>query len=66
MTRLAYVISTSFVVSAIAGGSSVPITPNLIWNAFGPIPKASVIGHALPLWTDEEGDGRYLWRAPTR
>ena len=33
---------------------------------FGPIPKASVIGHALPLWTDEEGDGRYLWRAPTR
>jgi conjugative transfer signal peptidase TraF len=181
MTRLAYVISTSFVVSAIAGGSSVPITPKLIWNAsasapvglytvrpaadldvtdlvaveapeplasflgereylprgvplmkriaalpgqtvcriggsvsvdtiamgealardrrgrelpvwqgcrtlgtseifvmnwdvpdsfdgryFGPIPKASVVGHALPLWTDEEGDGRYLWRAPTR
>ena len=33
---------------------------------FGPIPKDSVVGRALPLWTDEGGDGRYLWRAPTR
>lgn len=33
---------------------------------FGPIPKNSVIGRALPLWTDEGGDGRYQWRAPTR
>jgi conjugative transfer signal peptidase TraF len=33
---------------------------------FGPIPKSSIIGRALPLWTDEGGDGRYLWRAPTR
>jgi type IV secretory pathway protease TraF len=32
---------------------------------FGPIPTSSVIGRALPLWTDEEGDGRYQWRAPT-
>lgn len=32
---------------------------------FGPIPASSVIGRALPLWTDEEGDGRYQWRAPT-
>ena len=32
---------------------------------FGPIPASSVIGRALPLWTDEEGDGRYVWRAPT-
>lgn len=32
---------------------------------FGPIPKSSVIGRALPLWTDEGGDGRYQWRAPT-
>ena len=30
---------------------------------FGPIPTSSVIGRALPLWTDEEGDGRYEWRA---
>ncbi|KIZ48122.1 MULTISPECIES: S26 family signal peptidase [Rhodopseudomonas] len=33
---------------------------------FGPIPKDSVVGRALPLWTDEGGDGRYQWRAPTR
>ena len=33
---------------------------------FGPIPAASVIGRAVPLWTDEEGVGRYEWRAPTR
>lgn len=33
---------------------------------FGPIPTSSVIGRAVPLWTDEEGDGRYQWRAPTR
>jgi conjugative transfer signal peptidase TraF len=32
---------------------------------FGPILKNSIIGRALPLWTDEGGDGRYLWRAPT-
>ncbi len=31
---------------------------------FGPIPASAVIGQALPLWTDEEGDGRYEWRAP--
>jgi conjugative transfer signal peptidase TraF len=33
---------------------------------FGPVPKNSVLGRALPLWTDEGGDGRYQWRAPTR
>jgi conjugative transfer signal peptidase TraF len=33
---------------------------------FGPIPKNSIIGRALPLWTDEGGDGRYLWHAPSR
>jgi type IV secretory pathway protease TraF len=32
---------------------------------FGPIPASSVIGRATPLWTDEEGDGRNEWRAPT-
>jgi conjugative transfer signal peptidase TraF len=31
---------------------------------FGPIPASSVIGRALPLWTDEGGDGRFVWRAP--
>jgi conjugative transfer signal peptidase TraF len=32
---------------------------------FGPIPASSVIGRAVPLWTDEDGDGRFQWRAPT-
>ena len=38
MTRLAYVISTSFVVLAIAGRSSVSTTPTLIWNASASAP----------------------------
>jgi conjugative transfer signal peptidase TraF len=33
---------------------------------FGPLPTSTVIGRAIPLWTDEQGDGRYVWRAPTR
>ena len=30
---------------------------------FGPIPARSVIGRAIPLYTDEGGDGRFIWRA---
>lgn len=33
---------------------------------FGPIPATSIIGSAVPLWTDEDGTGRYRWRAATR
>ncbi len=33
---------------------------------FGPFPASSVIGHAIPLFTDEDGDGRFVWRAPMR
>lgn len=33
---------------------------------FGPIPASSVIGKASPLFTDEDGDGRFVWRAATR
>lgn len=33
---------------------------------FGPLPASFVIGRANPLWTDEDGDGRFVWRAPTR
>ena len=33
---------------------------------FGPIPASVVIGRAVPLWTDEDGDGRFVWRVPTR
>jgi conjugative transfer signal peptidase TraF len=32
---------------------------------FGPVPASSIIGRALPLWTDGEGDGRYQWRPAT-
>ncbi len=33
---------------------------------FGPLTAASVIGRATPLYTEEDGDDRFVWRAPTR
>jgi conjugative transfer signal peptidase TraF len=33
---------------------------------FGPLPATTVLGRAIPLYTDEGGDGRFVWRAPTR
>jgi conjugative transfer signal peptidase TraF len=33
---------------------------------FGPLPRASVIGRARPVWTDEAGDGLFTWWAKTR
>lgn len=33
---------------------------------FGPFAASAVIGRATPLFTDEDGDGRFVWRAPTR
>jgi len=33
---------------------------------FGPLPTSAIVGHALPLWTDEESTGQFEWRAPTR
>ena len=33
---------------------------------FGPIPARGVIGKATPLYTDEAGDGRFVWRATAR
>ncbi|MFH3479111.1 S26 family signal peptidase [Xanthobacter variabilis] len=33
---------------------------------FGPIPARAVVGTATPIYTDEEGDGHFVWRAPTR
>lgn len=33
---------------------------------FGPLPAATVIGTATPLYTDEAGDGRFVWRAAMR
>ncbi|KQT62060.1 MULTISPECIES: S26 family signal peptidase [unclassified Aureimonas] len=32
---------------------------------FGPLPRAGVVGKARPLWTDEAGDGRFVWHADT-
>ena len=42
------------------------IRDSLDGRYFGPVPTSSVLGRALPLWTDEEGDGRYRWRAATQ
>ena len=33
---------------------------------FGPLPTRAVIGKATPLYTDEAGDGRFVWRATAR
>jgi conjugative transfer signal peptidase TraF len=33
---------------------------------FGPFPRGLVIGRALPVWTNEAGDSRFIWRAATR
>lgn len=33
---------------------------------FGPLPAKAVIGRATPLYTDEGGDGHFVWRAATR
>lgn len=33
---------------------------------FGTLPAATILGRATPLYTDEAGDGRFVWRAATR
>ncbi|PWB83853.1 MAG: S26 family signal peptidase, partial [Methylocystaceae bacterium] len=30
---------------------------------FGPFSVTSIVARAVPIWTDEEGDGRFVWRA---
>ena len=32
---------------------------------FGPLPTTAIVARAVPLWTDEAGDGRFVWRAAT-
>lgn len=33
---------------------------------FGPLPLASITARVTPVWTDENGDGRFEWQASTR
>ncbi len=42
------------------------VSDSLDGRYFGPLPASAVIGSAIPLYTDEDGDGRFVWRAPTR
>ncbi|BBO02256.1 MULTISPECIES: S26 family signal peptidase [Bradyrhizobium] len=32
---------------------------------FGALPVSSIVARAVPLWTDEAADGRFVWRAAT-
>jgi len=42
------------------------VSDSLDGRYFGPFPAAAVIGRATPLFTDDDGEGRFVWRAPTR
>jgi conjugative transfer signal peptidase TraF len=42
------------------------VSDSLDGRYFGPIPVRTVIGKATPIYTDEEGDGHFVWRASTR
>lgn len=44
---------------------NVHVRDSLDGRYFGPVPANTVIGRALPIWTDEDGDGRFEWRAAT-
>jgi conjugative transfer signal peptidase TraF len=39
------------------------VTGSFDGRYFGPIGASAVIGRATPLYTDERGDGRFVWRA---
>ena len=45
---------------------NVTVRDSLDGRYFGPLPAAAIIGRATPLYTDEDGSGRFVWRAPTR
>lgn len=42
------------------------VSDSLDGRYFGPLPASTVMGRATPLFTDEDGDGRFVWRAPMR
>ena len=39
------------------------VADSLDGRYFGALPLASVIGRATPLWTDDAGNGRFVWHA---
>lgn len=39
------------------------VSDSLDGRYFGSLPVASILARAVPLWTDEAGDGRFVWRA---
>jgi conjugative transfer signal peptidase TraF len=45
---------------------NIGVRDSLDGRYFGPLAVTTVIGRATPLYTDEDGDGRFVWRAPTR
>lgn len=42
------------------------VSDSLDGRYFGSLPASTVIGRATPLFTDEDGDGRFVWHAPVR
>lgn len=30
---------------------------------FGPLPSTTIVARVTPVWTDEDGDGRFVWRS---
>lgn len=42
------------------------IPDSLDGRYFGPVPKTAIVGRAMPVLTDEAGDGVFQWFAPTR
>jgi type IV secretory pathway protease TraF len=32
----------------------------------GPLPRSAVVARAVPIFTDESGDGHFVWHAPTQ
>jgi conjugative transfer signal peptidase TraF len=45
---------------------NVDVRDSLDGRYFGTISARAIIGKATPLYTDEAGDGRFIWRAATR
>ena len=41
---------------------NVGVDDSLDGRYFGPTLARSIIGQAAPLWTDDDGDGRFAWR----